>query len=65
MFFMKNIELIAGGIVWLGFIGAMTWSVCDSFGEAVKIYQQSKEEGRSAYEICKEKGRSDVAEILY
>lgn len=62
---MKNkLEKILTGIILIAGATAFGWMGYDTLTSRVQIEREAKERGVSVYEVCKEKGRSDVVDML-
>jgi len=59
----KILEIIAGGIILAGSM-MLGWSAYDTLSTRIEIEKEAKDRGISVYKLCKERGRSDVYEML-
>ena len=60
----KSLELIIGSLGIIISSTLLAWGFYDTLKSRIEIEKEAKARGTSIYQVCKEKGRSDVLEMI-
>ena len=60
----KKLEGILAGLGILAGISLLAWSGFNTLKTRVELEREARERGVSVYEVCKERGRSDVVDMV-